>query len=56
MRRVALLPLATAVVLLFSGYLFLGWSKSSYPGWFLAVLLGAIAFAFIGRRVSNGRH
>jgi hypothetical protein len=55
MRRIAMLPLAAAVVVLFCGYLFLGWSRSSYPDWFLAVLLGAIAFAVIGRRVLNGR-
>jgi intracellular septation protein A len=54
MRRVAMLPLVTAVVVLFFGYLFLGWNKGSYPVWFLAVLLGAIAFALIGRRVRNG--
>jgi len=50
-----MLPLAAAVVGLFVGYLFFGWSKSSYPGWFLAVLLGAVAFALIRRRVLNGR-
>jgi intracellular septation protein A len=55
MRTVAMLPLAAAVVALFFGYLFLGWSRSSYPGWFLAVLLGAIAVALLGRRASKER-
>jgi hypothetical protein len=54
MRSAAMLPLAAAIVVLFVGYLFLGWSRSSYPGWFLGVLLGVIAFALIGRRL-NGR-
>ena len=51
MGRLAMAPLAAAVLGLFVGYLFLGWSRSSYPGWFLVLLVGAIAFAIIGRRV-----
>jgi len=54
MKRLAMIPLAAVVVVLFFGYVFLGWTKGSYPNWFLAVLLGAIAFALIGRRARNG--